>query len=47
MTLEAQKAAAKEVYKAAKAKYMETMDKADCIAFCNAKRTCMLLGVRI
>lgn len=39
--------AAKEVYKAAKAKYMETMDKADWIAFCNAKRTCMLLGVRI
>lgn len=47
MTLEAKKAAAKEVYKAAKAKYMETMDKADWIAFCNAKRTRMLLGVRI
>ena len=47
MTLEAKKAAAKEVYKAAKAKYMKTMDNADWIAFCNAKRTCMLLVVRI
>ena len=47
MTLEAQKAAAKEVYKASKAKYMETMGKADWITFCNAKRTCLLLGVRI
>lgn len=29
MTLEVKKAAAKEVYKAAKAKYMETMDNAE------------------
>lgn len=47
MTLTEKKAAAMETYKAAKNTYMETMSKADWIKFCDAKRTCMLLGVRI
>ena len=47
MTLTEKKALAKEAYKAAKAKYLETLSKQDWIALCNAKRTCMLLGVII
>lgn len=47
MTLNEKKAEAKAKYIAAKARYMETMDKADWVAFCEAKRECMLLGVRI
>lgn len=47
MTLNKKKAEAKAKYIAAKARYMETMDKADWVAFCEAKRECMLLGVRI
>lgn len=47
MTLEQQKRAALEVYKAAKARYMETMAQADWLAFCDAKRVCMHLGVII
>lgn len=47
MTLDDKKAAAKKAYKAAKAKYMETMSKADWTAFCDARRVCMLLGVII
>lgn len=47
MTLTEKKAQAKAAYEAVKARYMETMDKADWIAFCDAKRACMLLGVII
>ena len=47
MTLNEKKAEAKSKYIASKARYMETMDKADWIAFCEAKRECMLLGVKI
>lgn len=47
MTLNEKKAEAKSKYIASKARYMETMDKADWIAFCEAKRVCMLLGVKI
>lgn len=45
MTITEQKAQAKAAYKAAKARYMETASKADWIAFCDAKRLCMRLGV--
>lgn len=34
-------------YKTAKANYMNTMDKADWITFCDAKKVCMMLGIRI
>lgn len=47
MTLNEKKSQAKAAYKAAMARYMETMSKTDWIAFCNAKRACMLLGVII
>ena len=46
-TLEAQKIEALETYKNAKKRYLETLSQSDWIAFCNAKRNCMLLGVRI
>ena len=47
MTLTEQKRAALEAYKIAKARYMESMSKADWVALCNAKRVCMMLGVII
>lgn len=47
MTLTEKKELAKEAYKAAKAKYLETMSKQDWVAFCDAKKACMLLGVII
>lgn len=47
MTLEQQKRAALDIYKAAKARYMETLNNTDWIAFCDAKRACMRLGVII
>lgn len=47
MTLAEKKAQAKAAYEAAKNRYTETMSKADWIAFCDAKRVCMLLGVII
>lgn len=47
MTLIEKKAQAKAAYKAAKARYMETMSKKDWVTFCEVKKTCMLLGVII
>lgn len=47
MSLTEKKVLAKEAYKESKKKYMETMIKADWVAFCKAKRTCMMLGVII
>lgn len=47
MTLAEKKSQAKSAYKAAKARYLETMSKKDWAAFCEAKRACMLLGVII
>ena len=47
MSMTEKKAAALEAYKAAKARYTESMAQPDWIAFCNAKRVCMLLGVTI
>ena len=51
-TLEENKRTALENYKAAKKKYLENMDfknpnDENWKAFCEAKRTCILLGVRI
>ena len=46
MSLNEQKARAMETYKAAKAKYMESMSKEDWKTFCDAKTVCMKLGVR-
>ena len=46
-TLEAQKIQALETYKNAKKRSLETLRQSDWIDFCNAKRNCMLLGVRI
>ena len=36
-----------ETYKATKTNYMHNMTNANWIAFCDAKRTCRLLGVKI
>ncbi len=47
MTLAERKREALEKYKSAKAHYLETLSQSDWLAFCEAKRTCMLLGVRI
>ena len=47
LTLNEKKAIAKEKYKETKVRYFETMNKEDWISFCEAKRVCMLLGVRI
>lgn len=47
MTLDEKKAQALATYKAAKARYLDTMSNADWIAFCDAKRVCRLLGVII
>ena len=46
-TLTEKKTAALTIYKAAKAAYLEDQSKENWITFCNARRTCMLLGVRI
>ena len=45
--LKDRQAKALEAYKAARAKYAETMDKKDWLNFCDARQECMLLGVRI
>lgn len=47
MNLNKQKERALESYKAAKKKYMESMSREDWKTFCDAKRNCMMLGVRI
>ncbi len=47
MTLIEKKALARATYSDAKARYLETMSNTDWIAFCDAKRACMLLGVII
>lgn len=47
MNLQIRKAEALETYKEAKKAYLEDMSNENWIAFCDAKRTCMLLGVRI
>lgn len=47
MTLNEKKAQAKAAYKVAKERYMETMSKADWIAFCDVRTVCMRLGVII
>ena len=41
------KAKAFENYKECKNKYLQTGTNSDWISFCEAKKTCMLLGVRI
>lgn len=41
------KAKALEIYKEAKKAYFENRTNENWITFCNAKRNCMLLGVRI
>lgn len=46
-TLEIKKEKALNIYKEAKKAYLEDMTNENWIAFCEAKRTCMLLGVRI
>lgn len=45
--LEINKATALENYKEAKKAYLENRTNENWISFCNAKRVCMLLGVRI
>lgn len=40
-------AAAKEAYKAAKENYIKNRTTENWIKFCDAKKECMLLGVRI
>ena len=41
------KAQTKEIYKQAKDKYLQTGSQEDWISFCEARRNCMLLGIRI
>lgn len=45
--LEDRKTAAKAVYREAKANYLADMSPENWRILCEAKRTCMLLGVRI
>lgn len=45
--LEVKKATALENYKESKKNYIDNMNKGNWIAFCNAKKECMMLGVRI
>ena len=47
MTLTERKAEALREYQEAKARYMATMASEDWKTFCDAKRVCMQLGVRI
>lgn len=47
MTLTDQKAKALETYKAAKVNYLENMSEENWKRFCEAKRNCMMLGIRI
>lgn len=47
MTLNERKNEALKNYKEAKKCYFETLDKKDWMKFCECKRICMLLGVRI
>lgn len=45
--LEARKTKALEEYKKARENHMKNATNENWIAFCNAKRNCMLLGVRV
>lgn len=45
--LEQQKKDALDIYKKAKNNYLSNMTHENWIAFCEAERNCMLLGVRI
>lgn len=47
MTLKEKKEIALKEYKSTKAAYLQDMTNENWIAFCDAKRVCMLLGVRI
>lgn len=47
MTLSEQKVNALEKYKETKALYLSNATKENRVKFCNAKRECMLLGVRV
>lgn len=46
-SLEIKKSIALENYKTAKAEYLANTNNENWIKFCNAKKECMLLGVRI
>jgi len=47
MNLEEKKAQALKNYKEKRDAYMETISRENWIAFCDAKRVCRLMGVRI
>ena len=47
MTLEEKKAQARNDYITAREKYMQTGNNKDWVVFCDAKRICRLLGIRI